>query len=185
VIEGRLIQIEDLQKEIDEFPEGSAVAREWGIRTTLSVPLLKEGAAIGNIQVRRNEVRLFSDQQISLLKTFADQAVVAIENTRLLNELRGSLQQQTATADVLKVISRSAFDLQTVLDTLTESAVRPAGAEMGLIYRQDGDLYRAAAIYGASPEFPEVVNRNPIPPAANRLLAGQSLSAGWCTSMML
>jgi two-component system, NtrC family, sensor kinase len=129
VTEQRLIHIEDLQHEIGEYPEGGAVAREWRVRTTLSVPLLKEGAAIGNIQVRRNEVRLFSEQQISLLKTFADQAVIAIENTRLFEaelaskrELQESLEYQTATAEVLSVISRSPNELQPVVDAITYPA---------------------------------------------------------------
>jgi GAF domain-containing protein/anti-sigma regulatory factor (Ser/Thr protein kinase) len=136
VMEQRLIHIEDLQHENGEFPEGSAVAREWGVRTTLSVPLLKEGAAIGNIQVRRNEVRLFSDQQISLLKTFADQAVIAIENTRLFEaelaskrELQESLEYQTATAEVLSVISRSPNELQPVVDAITQTAARLCQAD--------------------------------------------------------
>ena len=112
VIERRLFHIRDLQAEVDEFPEGSALARDRGHRTTLSVPLLRENVAIGNIQVRRDEVRPFSDQQIVFLQTFADQAVIAIENVRLFKELQArnrdlpeALEQQTATSEVLRVIA--------------------------------------------------------------------------------
>jgi len=104
VLDKRTLHIADVQTETDKFPESSEYARRLGYHTGLCVPLMREGVAIGTITLRRTEAQLFTERQVALLQTFADQAVIAIENTRLLNELRESLQQQTATADVLKVI---------------------------------------------------------------------------------
>jgi GAF domain-containing protein len=126
--------------------------------------LLREGAAVGTIQLRRAEVKPFTDKQIALLETFANQAVIAIENARLLNELRESLQQQTATADVLKVISRSTFDLKSVLQTLVESAARLCDADNSTITRQEGTEFFRAAAYGYSPEFLEYIGAAPVKP---------------------
>ena len=123
------------------------------MRTFVSVPMIKEGELVGAINLYRQEVRPFTDKQINLVENFASQAVIAIENTRLLSELRESLQQQTATADVLKVISRSTFDLQTVLDTLTELAARLCEADMAAITRQDDTFYYYATTYGYPPEL--------------------------------
>src|SRR5262249_40894690 len=155
----------------DEYPDGTALARRVGSRTTLSVPLLRAGVPIGVIHVRRKEVRAFTDRQIRLLETFADQAVIAIENSRLFTEVQRqnrdraeALEQQPATSEVLKVISRSAFDLQPVFDTLAANAVRLCDAERAFIYRFDGEILWPVASYNASPEMVEAVQRAQLRP---------------------
>ena len=128
------------------------IQQRYGLRTVLGVPLLREGKPIGVISLARNKVRPFTEKQIELVRTFADQAVIAIENARLLDELRESLQQQTATADVLKVISRSAFDLQPVLNTLTELAARLCEAYDFSIFLRQGESLRHRAHHGPIPQ---------------------------------
>jgi GAF domain-containing protein len=135
-----------------------------GVRSLIAIPMLKENELVGAIFIYRKEVRPFTVKQIELVTNFAAQAVIAIENVRLLNELRESLQQQTATADVLGVISRSAFDLQPVFETVAESSVRLCGADRAFIFRFDGELLRMVAAYNASQDFKKWVEQHPIRP---------------------
>ena len=159
----------DLAAEGEEFPVGQALALRMGHRTILSVPLLRDDEAIGSLSVRRTEVRPFTTQQIELATTFADQAVIAIGNVRLFDEVQArtrdlseSLQQQTATAEVLKVISRSTFDLQTVLRTLVESAARLCEADKATITREKGGVFYRAEAYGFSKQFMDSVKELPV-----------------------
>jgi two-component system, NtrC family, sensor kinase len=162
------VQIADLRDEADyrDAPSGftgAKLAKLAGARSVFAVPMLKENKLVGAILIYRQEVRPFTDKQIELLSNFAAQAVIAIENARLLSELRESLQQQTATADVLKVISRSTFDLQAVLDTLVASAARLCDADMASINREKTAAYQQVASYGYSPEFQAYMRDHPIP----------------------
>jgi GAF domain-containing protein len=184
VLDRTTVVVADLAEAVEsEFPETKALQRRYGYRSVAGTPLLREGSAVGALGVLRTEVRPFTDKQIALLKTFADQAVIAIENVRLFKELQvrnrdltEALEQQTATSEVLKVISRSTFDLQPVLQTLVENATKLCDAGNGAILRPDGDVYRMAVSYGVSPEYKEFLERNPVPPPGRKTVTGRVIS---------
>jgi GAF domain-containing protein len=160
----RVMRTKQVSHTADDAAEAvpGAASRLGGARSTVCVPMVKDSVLVGAIFIYRTEVRPFTDRQIELVQNFAAQAVIAIENARLLSELRESLQQQTATADVLKVLSRSAFNLQTVLDTLVESATRLCEAQDAIIFLPSGEVYRAQALHGYSTEYHQFIESNPI-----------------------
>src|SRR5262245_29897012 len=154
----QIAHIQDIKTQkpyLDGDPAVVKLADGAGARTLLIVPMLKEGNLVGCLSIYRQEVRPFDDKQIELVKNFAAQAVIAIENTRLLSELRESLQQQTATADVLKVISSSPGNLEPVFQAMLENAVRICGAHFGNLFVREGDAFRIGAFYGAPPAYAE------------------------------
>jgi len=166
-LERRTIHVADMTIEPGFSP---VVLQHENARTVLAVPLLRENDLLGVIGIWRREVKPFAERQIALVRTFADQAAIAIENARLLNELRESLQQQTATADVLKVISRSTFDLQTVLDTLVESAARLCEADQASINQAKGEAFQQVACYGYSPAHKAYMDQHQIPSGRGSLV---------------
>src|SRR5262245_246719 len=161
---GRLCESKAVINVIDRATDRnpSPSFRYGGARSSIAVPMLNEGGLVGALFIYRTEVRPFTDKQIELLTNFATQAVIAIENTRLLNELRESLQQQTATADVLKVISSTPGELQPVFETMLENAVRICGAKFGNLWLCEGNAFRVNAMHGAPPAYADYLRKNPV-----------------------
>src|SRR5262249_6634421 len=152
IVQREAVHVHDLRAAEAEYPDSQEFSQRYGTRTYLSVPLLREGISIGTINIRRTEVRPFSDKQIALLKTFADQAVIAIENVRLFQELKESLEQQTATSHILGVIASSPTDIQPVLNVVAENAARLCEATNAVIIQVVGDGFQRVAHYGEVPE---------------------------------
>ena len=171
IVDRAPVHVPDLRLAGEEFPDGRDFALRMGHRAILAAPLMREAESVGAIVVRRKEAHPFSDKQIELLRTFADQAVIAIGNVRLFDEVQArtrdleeSLQQQTATADVLKVISRSAFDLPAVLRTLVELAAKLCDADKATITREVNGVYFRAESYGFSEDFMCQIRNIPVTP---------------------
>jgi GAF domain-containing protein len=173
VLDRCTVQVADLQSETNDYPDSSDRARRLGFRTALAIPLVRSGETVGAISIRRTEAKLFSNQQIALLETFADQAIIAIENARLFEaeqeskrELRESLEYQTAMSEVLGVISRSPTDVQPVFEAIAQSAARLCAAQFCSVFRYDGKLIHFAAVHGASLEAIEGIKKQlPVVPS--------------------
>src|SRR5262249_7846266 len=149
ILDRQTIQVADLRAELEaEFPDAHALQEISGSRTVLATPLMREDTPIGGILIRRTEVRPFTDKQIALLKTFASQAVIAIENVRLFQELKEALEQQTATSEILGVIASSPTEIQAVMDTIAENAAKVCGASDAVMRLVEGNVLRMAAHYG-------------------------------------
>jgi GAF domain-containing protein len=169
----RAVQIGDVQDEpgYANAPlgtTGAQLAKLAGARTVLAVPMVKENELVGAIVIYRQQVRPFTDKQIDLVQNFAKQAVIAIENARLLNELRQrtddlseALEQRTATSEVLQVISSSPGELEPVFEAMLENATRICQAKFGTLYLREGDTFRAAALHNAPPAFADIRKREP------------------------
>jgi len=173
-LERRVVHVPDLLADPAFSPTPRELYERENVRTVLSVPMLKEGALTGVITAWRREVRPFDDKQVALIKTFADQAVIAIENVRLFNETKEALERQTATADILRVISGSPTDTQPVFDVILERATILCEAETGILFRYENGAYRAIATRIPDPAFREVFNQplQPTPKSAiGRMLA--------------
>src|SRR5262249_45008908 len=152
----QLLHIADYAEYVASHPadsDAAAFAKLTGVRTILEVPMLKDHDLVGAIVIYRKEVRRFDDREMALIKDFAAQAVIAIENTRLLNELRQSLEHQTATSEVLQMVSSSPADLQPVFATMLEKAVQLCDANFGNIYKQEGDGFALVATLNTPPAF--------------------------------
>src|SRR5262249_14117801 len=182
VVDRKSIHVHDLAVEGEEFPEGYAMALRMGFRTALSIPLLRADEAIGCLGVRRTEVRAFTQKQIELATTFADQAVIAIENARLFDEVQARTQEltealkyRTATGEVLNVISRSPTDVQPVFDMIAESAVRLCGGQFSFVMRFDGHLFHFAGCHGLSAEGLEAFQRMLPRPAGEDTASGRAI----------
>ena len=177
VLDARPVHVTDIQAKAEEFPEGSEIARRMGYRSILGVPLMRDEVAIGAIAVVRAEARIFTDRQVALLQTFADQAVIAMENVRLFKELEArnrdlgeALERQTATAEILRVISSSPTDMQPVMDAVAENAARVCGAADALIFQVEGDEQRRVAHFGSL----EVIVAH-VRPISRATLAGRAI----------
>ena len=189
VLESRTVQIADLQNEDLEFPDAVENARRFGFRTILSVPLLREDIAIGGIQLRRTEVQLFSERQVALLQTFADQAVIAIENVRLFTELQQknsaliqahtqvseALEQQTATSEILRAISSLPTDLEPVFEAIARSAGSLCGGVMGGVFRYDGELMHLGAMVDFGPGGEDAWRQTYPRPATRDTASGRAI----------
>jgi two-component system NtrC family sensor kinase len=189
VVDRTTVHVPDLQAAASEFPQGAAYAKQYGHRTTLATPLLREGNPIGAILVRRMDVRPFTERQIALLKSFADQALIAIENARLFEEVRArtrelseSLDQQTATSEVLRVISSSHAELDPVFNTMLENAVRICDAKFGYLQLHENGAFRMVAMYNPPPAWAQAVaQRGRCVPARSQILGGSPPRNRWST----